>query len=253
MITIGCDPEFFVARNGHLRSAHDLVPGDKHSPHKLNKGAVQRDGTAIEINIDPAKTADEFQENVLTVLEQVRVMVPKEYEFVFRPAVTFQRNYFTKEVPEGPKELGCNPDWDAWSGDQNPNPSEKAAKQPYLRTGSGHIHIGWGEGFDKKDPTHFVDCRKVVQMCDEFYDDAKKWFDNDTNSKLRQFLYGKRGAFRPTSFGVEYRVPSNAWLGYPNLYPFMFDLIHSVMEGMDTGHFKPPAFDPDWLKAKWAH
>mgnify|MGYP001584855390 CR=1 FL=1 len=56
-VTIGTDPEFFLEKDGKPVSAHDLVPGTKHEPYPLGKSGahVQADGTAVEINIKPAK------------------------------------------------------------------------------------------------------------------------------------------------------------------------------------------------------
>lgn len=54
--TIGADPEVFVGREGQFFSAHGLVPGNKRRPHKVDRGAVQVDGMALEFNIDPASS-----------------------------------------------------------------------------------------------------------------------------------------------------------------------------------------------------
>ena len=53
-ILVGCDPEVFVAKGGKFISAHGMIPGTKKAPHKVERGAVQVDGMALEFNIDPA-------------------------------------------------------------------------------------------------------------------------------------------------------------------------------------------------------
>jgi len=53
-ILVGCDPEYFVKKNGIFQSAHGLIMGDKKNPQKVRNGAVQVDGMAVEFNIDPA-------------------------------------------------------------------------------------------------------------------------------------------------------------------------------------------------------
>ncbi len=112
-ITIGTDPEFFLIRNGKPVSAHDLLPGSKDIPHELDNGAVQVDGTAVEFNINPAKTAKEFANNVAIVLSQVREMVPPEYSFFFGPTVQYPKVYF-KKIPLFARSLGCSPDYNAY-------------------------------------------------------------------------------------------------------------------------------------------
>lgn len=240
-VTIGCDPEFFLYKDGYPVSAHDIVPGTKEEPYKLSKGAVQRDGMAVEFNIDPASTPEEFADNVLTTIGDIRQMVPKEYKFKYYPSVEF-KEYYYRMVPDGPKELGCNPDYNAYTGLINTNPNVGLVGNPLLRTGAGHIHLGWTADQDKKDPSHIWDCRQVVKMMDEFYGLVKPKIDLDTR---REALYGAKGAFRPTTFGVEYRVPSNAWVRYPDLYPFIFSMAHSVVKGMETGEFNCPKFSPE--------
>jgi hypothetical protein len=57
---IGADPEFFLRdkATGKFVSAHGLIPGTKRQPMKVDKGAVQVDGMALEFNIDPVTNLD---------------------------------------------------------------------------------------------------------------------------------------------------------------------------------------------------
>lgn len=209
-LLVGCDPEIMIKDRftGQFVSGHDLCPGSKEEPHKVRKGAVQVDGLALEINIDPASSEDEFVENVDTVLEELRGIVPKRYDFVFQPSVMFDKEYFNG-LPEKVKELGCNPDWSAYLGAKNERPAGEATT---MRTGAGHIHIGW---FDKdnfvseEDSAHIGMCSELVKFMDHFVGMECLNWDKDVTRRL---LYGKAGAFRPKKYGVEYRTPSNAWL-----------------------------------------
>ena len=75
-ITIGADPEIFVTnKDGRFRSAHGLVPGTKTEPFRVNNGAVQVDGMALEFNIDPVETEDDFVTNITSVMQQMQEMV----------------------------------------------------------------------------------------------------------------------------------------------------------------------------------
>ncbi len=74
-IAIGCDPETFLKRHGEYISAFGMFPGTKNEPYKVNKGAIQVDGFALEFNIDPAFSAEEFDYNIQTVLNQMDDMV----------------------------------------------------------------------------------------------------------------------------------------------------------------------------------
>lgn len=213
-VLIGADPEFFLRdAKGTFVSAHDKLPGTKNEPYKVDCGAVQVDGLACEFNINPAETEEEFIHNIRTVLGEVRKMIPKEYSFDFSPYITIPQEYF-KSLPDEVKELGCNPDMNVYLAGFNPVPRNRPA-----RTGSGHIHIGWTKGADTNSDQHLFDCNQLVMALDNTYENFRRYFDPDT---YRQTMYGTRGSFRPKPYGVEYRTPSNAWLKYPNLYPWIF-------------------------------
>jgi len=200
---IGADPEFFVAKKGKPVSAHGLVPGDKKNPLPVKKGAVQVDGMALEFNIDPATNFEEFDTNLDTVLEALLEMVPG-YEMYNSPVAHFGRKYIEAQ-PEAAKILGCEPDFNAYTKEPNPTPN---VETPF-RTASGHIHIGWTKGVDPYDPGHFDACCTLTKMLDMKLGVPSLVWDRD---RERRQLYGKAGCFRPKSYGMEYRVLSNAWL-----------------------------------------
>jgi hypothetical protein len=231
-ISIGADPEFFLTGPRNKRtSAHNLVPGTKREPFKLNKGALQADGTAVEFNIDPAKTPQEFASNIQVVLNQIRDRIPGEYKFEFLPTIHYGRDYFAMDIPESAKELGCEPDFNAWDGgDMNPRPVAPQA----MRTGSGHLHIGWTEGADIKDPVHLEDCMAIVRRLDYYFRPICPLWETPEDATRRR-LYGKWGCFRPKSYGVEYRVLGNTWLRYPKLWPWMFQYVSHAVDSLERG------------------
>ena len=120
-----------------------------------------------------------------------------------------------EKTPDEAKILGCEPDYNAYTGDLNQPPNANTR----MRTCAGHIHIGWTEGKDPLEQIHFEDCRRITQALDNsLYIFSHLW---DTDTKRRQ-LYGRPGAFRPKPYGVEYRVLSNAWLKDKTLIDFVF-------------------------------
>lgn len=211
-ILIGADPELFGKRDGKYVSAYNLIPGDKANPHRVDNGAVQVDGMAFEFNINPADSGDGFIFNIQSVLEQLRAMVP-DYEVVADPVADFDLEYIASQPPEA-RDLGCDPDFNAWSGAVNEKPNVNLP----MRTAAGHIHIGFTE--DARGPEHFEICRIITQQLDFYLGLPSLLFDND---QRRRDMYGKAGAFRPKSYGVEYRVLSNAWLRDDKLMRWAFD------------------------------
>jgi len=229
-VTVGADPEFFLKdAKGVNIAAVGIVPGTKVAPYQLPKGAVQLDGTAVEFNIRPALTKLGFVTNIKSTLNNVRKMVPKEFAFDFSPSVEYDKAYFDS-LPDHSKVLGCDPDFDAYKdGEVNTPPDNKTT----MRTGAGHIHIGWGKGFDVEDPDHVWDCCQITKMMDDFLYPFSWFWDKDTK---RQRMYGKPGAFRPKPYGVEYRTLSNAWLGRPVLWPWLHEVSKFVPKLAEQGN-----------------
>lgn len=229
-LLVGGDPEFFLRNkdNGEFLSATEFdIPGTKRKPHPVKKGAVQVDGTALEINIDPASTAEEFSTNLTTVIGEARAFVPKNIEFVFTPVVEYEKKYF-KTIPKASLELGCDPDYDADRGERNNNPAPVGT----MRTGAGHISLGWGNAYDPLDAAHFWDCREMTKRLRTYFDAFKPLWDLD---RKRQNMYGAGAAFRPKPFGVEFRTLSNAWVGRPELYPWIFDSVKWIFDHAVAG------------------
>lgn len=201
---LGADPEVFVKQGGKHISAHGMIAGTKKAPLPVDKGAVQVDGMALEFNIDPAQTATEFVRNIDTVYNRLKRMIPADCTLDIVPTAYFDPEYI-KSQPEEATELGCDPDFDAWTGTKNPRPNASVD----FRTGAGHIHIGWAEDMSLSDPDHFEACCMMVKQLDCSLGILSILWDRDTK---RRELYGKLGAFRPKSYGVEYRTLSNSWL-----------------------------------------
>ena len=226
-ILVGCDPEVFVKKGNKFLSAFGLIAGDKKNPQKIRRGAVQVDGMALEFNIDPAATEDEFCLNVQDVYEQMKLMVP-DYQVLAVPVATFDPAYM-KQQPKEALELGCDPDFNSWNGFPNPRPD---GDRPF-RTASGHVHIGWTADQDSDNPNHQSACRAVGRQCDFFLGLPSLLYDDD--SKRRE-MYGKGGAIRYKPYGVEYRTLSNAWLNSEKLMRWVYRSSVKAMTELMSGN-----------------
>lgn len=226
----GCDPELFVFRKGELVSAHDLLPGTKQEPFKVKGGAVQVDGTAAEFNTDPASSFEEFDDNIETVLGELRKLLPNDAELRAVSAVRFPEALF-KSLPPVATELGCMPDFDAWTGRVNPPPH--IPSDPYLRTASGHLHIGWTKDADMSSLQHILACQDLVKQMDWHLGAWSVIADPDNT---RRALYGKAGACRYKNYGVEYRVLSNFWVLDRASRLTVWNKMMSAINGMRTNY-----------------
>lgn len=232
-ITIGCDPELFLknTKTGKYVSAHDLLPGTKEKPHKVEFGAIQVDGTAAEFNTTPAEDAPHFVHYVKNVLKQLKDRLP-DHTLCFEPSITYDEEYF-KSLPLKTKDLGCNPDFNAWERRQNDAPDPSSC--PTMRTASGHIHIGWNEGgkpFDVNSTEHFEDCCVVARQMDYYLGIWSLAWDPSPD---RRKLYGKAGCFRPKPYGMEYRTLSNKWLMSHDLMAYVWNQTYSGMAQLFKG------------------
>ena len=228
-VLIGADPEIFLRKGSRNVSAHGLCPGTKKEPHKITKGAVQLDGTAVEFNIDPASTSAQFSENIKTVLKDIRKIIPKEYKFQIKPSVEYGKKYYDEEIPTESKQLGCDPDFDAYKNGARNDPPQPVGT---LRTGAGHVHIGWDKDFKVDDPSHIADCVMLTRNMDALVRVIEHNWDKDNR---RRKMYGKLGTFRPKPYGMEYRSLSNAWVAYPRLHKFIFDLARHAYDATSCG------------------
>lgn len=227
-LLIGADPEFFVRKDGHFVSGHTFKCGTKAEPLKTKHGAVQVDGLALEANVTPSETKEAFVANILAVIGDLNeIVAPEGCEIIAQPTALFAKKYI-RSLPRHVRELGCNPDYNAYTMDMNEAPDASVD----FRTGAGHIHLGWTTDKEEADGVHFFDCCKLVRNMDYFVGLRTLKFDHD---EQRRMLYGKAGAFRPKPYGMEYRVPSSFWLTSTELMEQVFDATQACFEFTNAG------------------
>lgn len=242
--TVGADPELFVFdADGNPTSAYAAgIPGSKFDPFPVDKGAVQRDGLAAEFNINPAKTFEEFEDNITSVMSDLRKMLPKGWKAKTVPSVTFSEDVFIT-LPESDKVLGCTSDFNAWTGEMNDVPD--VSDTPFLRCAGGHLHFGWTDNVDLSDVQHIANCNDLVKQLDWYLGAWSVTKDSDAN---RRKLYGKAGACRYKPYGVEYRVLSNFWVDDSSLRLEVWNRSVKAIEDMAT-KFMPERVYPEWQEA----
>ena len=202
---LGADPEVFVRKDGKPISAHGMIEGSKSSPKKTSNGAVQVDGMALEFNIDPTpyRNFDAFNFNIVKTVRDLKELAGG-VTLVPEPVQVFGKEFMDAQ-PDEAKELGCDPDFNAYTGEENPRPD---GERPF-RTGAGHVHIGWGADIPVENVEHFEICQGFIKVLDATVGMFMTFIDRDPR---RRELYGKAGAFRVKPYGVEYRTPSNVWI-----------------------------------------
>lgn len=236
----GCDPEVFVvdAKGKPVPAALAGVPGTKTHPYPVEDGTVQVDGLAAEIGVTPCENFADWNRRIASVLGQLRAMIPEGHSLSVVPYCIFDEEVFNAAA-DCDKELGCSPDFDAWTGEVNPPP--EYLENPFLRTASGHIHVGWGEDLDLGDDQHILNCRDLVKQLDWYLGAWSIRLDKDP---MRRNLYGKAGAYRAKPYGVEYRVLSNFWIDNENRRYDVWNRMTSAIQDMRK-QFLPEVAEED--------
>ena len=193
---LGSDPEVFLMdKNGKHISAIGLIMANKWHPLQIKdmpEGfTLQEDNVALEYGIPPAASAEEFVTHIEKVMQKSREWFP-HLDFSKVACTIFDQDQMTSP---GAFIFGCEPDFNAWTGDTNPSPHPP---HPYMRSAGGHIHVETTE-----DPDN------VIQSMDLFLGVPSVLMDTDDQRKQ---LYGKAGAHRKKPYGVEYRTLSNFWI-----------------------------------------
>jgi len=197
-VTLGSDPEIFICNADEIVSAEGLTGGTKHDPIPISdKGhMIQEDGIALEYNIPPCATVEEFIEHHEFVQDYLKVLI-EAHGFKFHEARSAEINPVYLQTEQA-QTFGCEPDYNVYTKSENPAPEAGGN----LRCVGGHVHIGY------PDPEQET-TEKIVMMFDMLLTLPALFKDNDTR---RRELYGNAGSFRFKIFGLECRALSNFWI-----------------------------------------
>lgn len=228
--TIGADPEIFMAQKGQFVSAHNVIPGDKQNPYKVKGGAVQVDGMALEFNIDPSSSFEEFANNLNQVQNILKDMIG-DAEFLNDSSVFFDEK-FLESIPFQNRVLGCEMDYDGWSLSDITPPNQNTL----MRTVGGHVHLGGFYSDNEYDWKHFQSGARMARILDETLGVYSILWDKDD---FRRKMYGKAGCFRPKKYGMEYRTLSNQWLFKPALVRFVYNSVVEAIEKWSDKNYEP--------------
>lgn len=228
--TLGSDPELmlFDKSTSTLRSAIPLLKGTKTAPVKIPGGVVIHDNVNAEFGITPAKTEDDWVDTTGVVLRCISQMLPRDVEL----RAIASADYPTEELllPEA-REFACDPDFDPYVYEINFVPDTAADET--LRSCGGHIHIGAdmvASSIDNQGDT--------AKAMDVFLGIPSLLLDKDPSSHRRRELYGKAGAHRPKTYGVEYRALGNFWVSHPKLARLMHRLTRDGLAAWENGHLE---------------
>lgn len=227
---LGCDPEIFLRdAAGALVASCDKIGGTKECPRPLSIGegfAVQEDNVAIEFNIPPATSADDFVLKVNAAMQHLQGMIASQgLQFSHESAAIFPVSELWHPSAQ---TFGCDPDYNAWTGGKiNPKPK---ADDHRLRSAGGHVHIGLDNRPDIKDTI------RLIKLMDLFCSVPAVLMDDGL---LRKQLYGKAGAFRRKPYGLEYRTMSNFWVFDSKLVDWVWKATSLAVDAWQNNTINP--------------
>jgi hypothetical protein len=227
MFSIGSDPEFMLVAQQQTRtvykSAIDILPRQKRAICKRGH-LFYYENVMAECGMKPAKTRAEFARNVRDCLRILAETV-RPLKVVLKSAYHYQSDEL--EHPDA-LEAACEDELCAYDLQSKKAPKE-IIRTTDFRTAGGHIHLG-SDLFEDAD-----NAPAVVRMLDLFLTIPFVLIDRDETAKERREVYGQAGRHRLTDYGIEYRTPSNYWLGSPDTTNLVFDLCKFVLKFVEKG------------------
>ena len=258
---IGSDPEFFIVNEDNkLIPSREILKNLKTSKHEDVSGKIKPDGILAEFNVAHSCCRDILIMNLNRIHETLNKHLKTFKYKVYNNSVfnIDQETFDNMSIDD--KELGCKPDRNAYSGEENNIPFEKMDIPK--RTCGGHIHIGLStkirqvkidkfkieknkmltiekikeilknQSIDYM-PTNDIICyqdRLTIRILDAIVGVTSVLLDNKQSQKERREFYGKAGDYRRTlysagSTGLEYRVLSNFWCFETYIASFITGLV----------------------------
>jgi hypothetical protein len=220
MFSIGADPEFFILDNLNqkIKNAEFYIKGTKEFPFGLkNEIFCLLDGVTVEINPKPAESKQEFVDNILEAKYLVDLLLPEDFNLLEITTAVLDES----ELTENSRVVGCDPDYNVYTGDVNPKP----VIQNYFFAG-GHIHIGKQmTDFEKYDIIENLDKHLLpyVNLLEKQYQNK---FEKGIRKKVQ---YGKKGNYRNKSYGLEYRSVSNKWCTNDVTIETTYEIVNDVI------------------------
>lgn len=210
---LGTDPEFLIVdKAGIPVPAHKAGIPDKQ--HKLclqgGESWCFRDGYMVEINLTPSFCRQTMAHRMKRALLRLQTVLGDNYRIRSRSAVRINLAKDMKNAPDDVKQFGCEPSWDAYTGETKTPPID-AMTHPWRYAG-GHLHFSEASAVNLAKGKPTPQLRKIVKLMDLYVGLPLTCVFGDRLTYQRRKYYGQAGEFRPQTYhqnqyGVEYRTP----------------------------------------------
>jgi len=221
-ITLGTDPELFLQKDNKIISAIGKIGGSKSEPQAISTDGhfIQEDNVAIEYNIPPCTTVDEWVYHNNFVKDYLEVLVSgMGCTLAIQPIATLEDSELDNDTA---RLAGCTPDFDVWNECIN-DPVDLSITNK--RSAGGHISIGWDDFTQEQQ-------LDMVKAMDATVGLESVLLDSDTERKK---LYGKAGCFRFREYGIEARSLSNFWIKSNRSLKWSWDATMKAIDLVNSG------------------
>lgn len=197
LLKIGSDPEFFIVddKNNPIGS-YVFFDGTKEEPEEMDNGfGILKDNLLVEGNIPPSASKEEFVDNMEFLKELIQsVLTPQKA--ILHSADVMEFDPMWINTPDG-QYFGCSQFKSAYAKKNFDTPTLRNNK----RQAGFHIHISYTIN-DKCDIFKREMNGLIAKAMDCFLGMPS---DEILFSEERRGSYGVLGAYRDTSYGLEYR------------------------------------------------
>jgi len=235
-LIFGCDPEFFLERDGSIIGAEKVIPkegliaGDSKAQleNLQTEGALNNygysakelarmindtikrasrfvlDGVQLELNPAPNACRELLGRDIARCLKTaVEHLKDKSAKLNFSTVIEVPREEYESLSPEA-RTLGCVESKNLYDS----KASVKVEEGFRGRSAGGHIHIGLAGVKHLQE----IDPRRWIQMLDLIVGNTCVLLDRDPKAAERRQVYGRAGEYRLPPHGIEYRTLSNWWM-----------------------------------------
>ena len=230
----GCDPEFFLEKDGEVIGSEKLISENGlEFLGGLGTNKVIRDGIQTELNPAPNTCRQRVARNISRCFIALKEQITTDGTGI---KVNFEqtRTITEKEMDslsDDSKQFGCKESRSV--AGENSKIAIKDASKYFKRSAGGHIHLSppsYGKAMVQND------AERVIKLMDIIVGNTCVLLDRDKGNIERRKNYGKAGEFRLPSHGIEYRVLSNFWLRSYVLMSFVFSLTRFALHCYLNGH-----------------
>ncbi len=213
--SIGTDPEIILTDIDYTPKSSIGILKHKNKAVQGGENKIYYDNVLAEVNTTPSFPKEEFLKNIKYSLNSlVKLIKPlkisKDSFAVFPSSELNHKDAF---------EFGCEREYCAYDLDAH----QMSFMLGNARFAGGHVHIG----IDIKNQEEQV---MLVRMLDLFLGLSLISIDDSKNCCKRRSYFGKFGRYRKTSYGIEYRTPSNFWLFYQSSIELVYDIVEFVID-----------------------